>query len=195
MSHIVEMVEAEAAAAEAAQDDPDTPPETDTPGEDVPPGDPDTQPETEPPAEPPPVAPPSADIEALEKELDRHWKKVDEIMGADFAMFVPCPTCEEAGTPLAGMIPVGLMAPHVEYETRDDVAECGKCHGLGMMRTGSKVPLNELLPCPQCNGAGYSPVHAVSAPQLVQPGPAVSPDVQRLRDQGYTVLDPFIPAA
>jgi hypothetical protein len=142
--------------------------------------------------------PNAGDIELLERELGRHWRAVAKIMGGDFESFVDCPTCAEAGTPLAGRIPLWAIAQEPDYQTRTDTTTCENCLGLGMMRTGSKVPGQELLPCPTCIGTGYvqkaQPLVPVPdlAPALVQGEPD---EAVRLRALGYTVLAPYRPSA
>lgn len=213
MSHVTDLVEAEAAAAEAAAGDtsePGTTPGTE-PGEPGEPAEPNgelapagddgtpTEPgegRTEAPEPGAPSAqldepPANADLEALEKELARHWKQCEKIMGPDFDFFVPCPVCEESGSPLAGRIAAGVMAPHVEYRTRPDLEPCPDCAALGLMRTGSKVEGQNLLPCPKCNGAGYTQVIAAPVPHLTAVPTGEDPRATELRNAGYVVVPPY----
>lgn len=167
--------------------------------------------EAQPPA---PEAAPPVDMEkalkALSRENDRHGKRVADIMGADFALFRPCPLDDGMGFigPDVSIVQAYRYDPDTNALAlvstsatpidlyRDDAEKepCGRCDALGMLRTGSKVPNNETVPCGDCGGAGYkSKIAAITtlpAPTQV----ADDPEVAALKARGFTVLPPFEPS-
>lgn len=105
------------------------------------------------------------------------------------------------------------MRPNDEYRADDYSRECPKCDGLGETLTGSKVPGRDKLPCYDCQGDGWIAVGeerrkdrlvtpngasflATEAPAIGYAPPQldseVPPEVAALREQGYTVIAPFV---
>jgi hypothetical protein len=162
-----ELVEDEAARAEAA--DPDEGDEAAEEAEttETPP------PEGEPP--PQPAGPPSGVSEQQASELDKAYqayaKRVARIFGGELPP--DCPTCMGLGFNL------GAVEPEPEFQTTDEYKTCDTCAGLGKLATGSKVHGHDLADCPACQGRGYlMKLPAQPAPVLVPPpAPAVEPDV------------------
>jgi hypothetical protein len=162
-----ELVEDEAARAEAA--DPDEGDEAAEEAEttETPP------PEGEPP--PQPAGPPSGVSEQQAGELDKAYqayaKRVARIFGGELPP--DCPACLGLGFNL------GAAEPEPEFRTTDDYKTCDVCAGLGRLSTGSKVPGHDLAQCPMCTGRGYlvkltGTVAAVPPPP---PAPEPEPDV------------------
>jgi hypothetical protein len=104
--------------------------------------------------------------ERLNRENERHWNRIQEIMGADAAGLVPCELCfvltpgfrwdaapnEETTNRVRiaiGMPDLSNLAPSAT-ET-----QCNDCRGLGEVRTGSTVPGKEKIKCDACAGKGY----------------------------------------
>lgn len=103
----------------------------------------------------------------LENEAARHAKRVEEIMGDDFALLVPNPTDWTPGfifnVPPMHPSPeqvaelhaiLGQSAP-LELKEADDAEGCDKCNALGEVLTGSRKPGQETKPCSACTGTGW----------------------------------------
>lgn len=162
----------------------------------VPPPDDDESPEGEPappspldpdtPEPPPPLSEKQLNeaMTKLDKEARRHRDRLSEIMGEEAILLVPCPLCEEH---LAGwrfgrqpseaewrQITAEVYGvENVEYVTADYAQPCDACAQLGQIRTGSKVPGRETIPCRKCSGFGY--VTADATPPLAVAAPAPEP--------------------
>ena len=167
-----DLIEAEAVAAEASTDDDEAADE-----------------ET---AAPDPEPTPELDMKkaakAMERENERHAKRVEEIMGADFELVHPCPKCE---TFAAGFT---FEAPEDQPEMLHGAQfeRCTDCNGYGAVLTGSLADHGRIQTCLTCSGQGF-----VNKPTLVTPLPAgptpVSPHASvadELRAQGYMVIEP-----
>lgn len=104
--------------------------------------------------------------EKLDREAERHWNRIKEIMGPDADSLVPCELCfvktpgfrwdaaPNEETSAAVRIAIGLpdvsnFAPSSTERTCDD------CRGLGKVRTGSMVPGKETGKCDACDGKGW----------------------------------------
>lgn len=118
---------------------------------------------------------------ALEKEAERHDKRVREIMGDDYAMLVPSPVDWTPGYifNVEGMRPddealavldaiIGREAG-ADFLPAEDAQPCEKCGALGRTLTGSRVQGQETKPCSTCSGSGWVPKLAL--PQV--PAPAM----------------------
>jgi len=175
-AELQELIEREAAAAEAEPDE-----DTETSDE----------PEPETSDEPVPApGPTEKELEAREGKLDRederHAKRIAEIMGQDAAELVPCMMCATRGFLYAaqvGSFPDDHRALIHEQlgegslaalEPADDAELCTACRGYGQRRTGSRVPGNETKACSGCGGSGWKAVYrAPEVPPtaaLMQPG-------------------------
>jgi hypothetical protein len=186
VSNVKAMADREAVRAETESPEPGEP----EPGEPGEPG----EPEPGEPGEPEPIG--QGDGRSMDKvhrdvesEMRRHEKAFAKAVGIDPSELNVCKTCGGAG-----FVPEPMDEPR-EYATRSDLQPCDECNALGMMQTGSRVPGNDLLPCPVCSGAGYrqksAPAAAVANGQQ-QPSPApADPTIQALRDQGYTIIEPI----
>ncbi len=152
----------------------------------------------------------------FEKSSEVWRKRVDEIMGGDIDVLLPCPMCDS-------IIPGYLMptpdiperfpavrafmgdAPLEEYEPLPDAHRCEVCKGRGMGKTDSLVSGQERLVCLACDGRGWVGPRA-QKPALVTPPPALvaegngpvasgpstpdPPEVAALKRQGYTIIEP-----
>lgn len=104
--------------------------------------------------------------EKLDREAERHWNRIVEIMGPDADGLVPCELCfvktpgfrwdsaplEETAARVRvaiGLPDVSNFAPSATERTCDD------CRGLGKVRTGSMVPGQETGKCDACAGKGF----------------------------------------
>lgn len=120
-------------------------------------------------------------IKQLQAEGNRHEKRVAEIMGADFAAYVPCEPCGTLGFVVAG-------APALELEVDAETERCDRCKGRGQLITGSLVPGQETKPCPPCMGAGWVtksvpiPGGALPPISVEQPAPWVPEGWRAVRD-------------
>lgn len=130
----------------------------------------------EPPTEPvTPVGRTPEEMESLRKSLDTSantWRRrVESLLGDDFAALVPCELC---GEEIPGFHwPAELLQPETELEARlvevlrgpatpnyppaQNVRPCTACEGWGKVSTGSKVPGKGVVNCPACRGFGYTP--------------------------------------
>lgn len=118
-------------------------------------------------------------IVRLDKENDRHTKRVAEVLGPDVSDLAPCPLCWEHaqgfvldGVPVdevtAAMTRQVLgMADQPEYRTNPEYTMCEVCDGLGMVLSGSKVANQEIQPCPKCKNSGF--VHQFIPAQFEAP--------------------------
>ena len=137
----------------------------------------------------------------LEREAERHTKRVAEIMGDDFPLLVPSPVDWTPGfifnVPEMHPAPeqvselhalLGQAAP-VEYQAAEDAEQCDKCRGLGDVLTGSRKPGQETKPCSGCTGTGWK-TKAPPLPQTTpgtygQPpgnGATISPETYQVKD-------------
>ncbi len=105
---------------------------------------------------------------SLDREGDRHEKRVREILGADSEGLVKCEACPAAisgyhygpddyppGSPeraLYEMLQAGdaSMMRHPEW-----LQTCDECNGFGTVLTGARADLTRTLMCPICKGSGY----------------------------------------
>jgi len=103
-------------------------------------------------------------FEKLEKERQRHAKRVGEILEEEAQELVPCELCwppapgfrfpqmpEEQRS--AVMTAIGF-AGTPELEEAKDARQCPDCKGEGQVKTGSKVPGYDAMPCAACQGRG-----------------------------------------
>src|ERR1700693_273175 len=158
----------------------------------------------------------------LGSENVRHAKRVNEIMQEDATSLIQCPVCMDG---IAGWIYPPDVAPlqpeavarirtviglpdYTTFKNATDAQTCPECDGLGETITGSHVPGYETKTCARCNKTGYVLVTQTTngnatlteVPQLTGPtvyGHEVSidPEVQHLRERGFTVIPPMQPVA
>jgi len=117
--------------------------------------------------EPPAGEPTEQQLKALDRETDRHLKKVGEIMGGFVAGFTPCSKCDG----------LGLEQPGPEPRGHDYFKTCETCAGFGQVLTGSLREGRNARDCPACGGNGYLEALGEGGVPLAQGGgqPAVSP--------------------
>lgn len=104
--------------------------------------------------------------EKLDRESERHWNRIKEIMGADANALVPCELCfvktpgfrwdAAPNEETSARVRVAIGLPDVSnYAPSATERTCDDCRGLGKVRTGSSVPGQETGKCDACNGKGY----------------------------------------
>jgi len=121
---------------------------------------------------------------ALDAESERHGKRVAQILGDDFADWVPCPLC-----PIPGFV-VPSSPPPAEPERKaailaligegfgpdlkmDATTEtCAACDGWGDVLTGARADRSKTKSCNTCAGTGYT---TRMPPPLAVPGYAPAP--------------------
>jgi len=152
----------------------------------------------------------------LEKEAERHSKRVTEIMGSEVELLLTCPLCDRL-TP--GQIMPTPETPErfpavrefmgdaqpAEYQQDPNTRTCQTCAGEGVVSTGSKVDGQAQLVCTDCGGKGWQgvrPAVATSGPMAAQPLPDANgqnevtlqgpepPEAAKLRALGYTLIQP-----
>lgn len=151
----------------------------------------------------------------IRREHERHAKRVQEIIGADFEALAPCPLCSHFAAGYIGLVELPEaaiptlramlgMPDLTTYVAADDARTCPSCEGRGQVLTGSNVPGYETKQCARCKGIGWvgtgapappSPEANGEAPVLT--GPTVyepvpeDPTVAMLRERGFTVIPPM----
>lgn len=137
----------------------------------------------------------------LEREADRHAKRVAEIMGDDFALLVPNPTDWTPGfifdvpqmhplpEQVAELLAMLGRAEEVELREAEDAQACDKCNARGQTLTGSKVEGQRTKPCAKCNGTGWTvrlaaapPLPAPAQPTGTFPGGLPTPETYQVKD-------------
>lgn len=104
--------------------------------------------------------------EKLDREAERHWNRIVEIMGPDSEGLVPCELCfvktpgfrwdAAPNEETAARVRVAIGLPDVSnYAPSATERTCDDCRGLGKVRTGSSVPGQETGKCDACDGKGY----------------------------------------
>jgi hypothetical protein len=209
----------------------ETPTEPVEPAEE--PGEGDYPPEEGEPPEGPEETPPSGqpqgksekDIEkglqALEREAQRHAKRVGEIMEEDAQHLLRCELCDPLipgfRWPLltedqraAVMLAIGFE-PEPELLPDTHSAVCPDCDGWGKVATGSHVQGQKALDCLACNGQGWrGPRQTIKVTVTTtasdnvqgngpQPVPVSDPEREAARKAaeaaGYMIIDPRVTAA
>lgn len=109
------------------------------------------------------------DREKLDRENERHDKRVREIMGEDAAYLVNCPLCGDVSTgflmvqeegvisedhlsKLKELLGIGLPSQLRPHPTAH---KCETCDGEGECSSGSKRAGFDVIQCPTCNGKGW----------------------------------------
>lgn len=167
--------ELEGTATEPEQDEPAIDPEHGGEREPDPADDDDETPDgTEPDVQDaPPAGPSPEEIEVrfkkVEKAFSTYQRTVERELGDLADDLTACPLCFD--TP-AGFVRVGAIGTfpqeivqtvemflgktlEAEYVESKDYQPCPECNALGKVRTGSKVPNQETLLCPRCQGRGF----------------------------------------
>jgi hypothetical protein len=154
----------------------------------------------------------------IENANRAHVAKIGRIMGDDATALIPCPVCMDF---TAGLIFPPEVAPIPEpvkermkqllgmdaWEEMPSAAwaqQCPDCRGYGVVKTGSFVTGKETTRCLNCGGDGWNNTRlgtngTIDSPVIPsETGPGVyglevanDPDVQRLREKGYTVIPPM----
>jgi hypothetical protein len=156
----------------------------------------------------------------IENANRAHARKIAGIMGDDADALIPCPVCMDfvAGAifpPEVAQIPAPVqerMKQLLGLNSWEDIPnapwaqQCADCKGHGEVKTGSTVLGKETTRCLNCGGDGWKNTREVAPdngdlPKLpTETGPTVygneisqDPDVQHLREKGYTVIPPMHP--
>jgi hypothetical protein len=152
----------------------------------------------------------------LDREAERHAKRVAEIMGSEIDLLIDCPLCDPL-TP-GKLMPTPATperfpavrefmgdAQPADYQQDPNTRTCKTCAGEGVVETGSRVESQRLLACTDCGGKGWqgqrAPV-ATSGPMAPAPMPDANgqaepvpqgpepPEAAKLRALGYTLIQP-----
>lgn len=157
-----DLSEVETAAAEAAMADGASPAEAVAAVLEERAAPPTAETETEP-AEPESGEPSRKQIQSLEREQERHERRVREIMGGFVAGFEPCGECGG----------VGIVPPGPKPQAHPLFKECETCAGFGQVLTGSHREGHTARDCPACLGRGYlEALDEHGAPLAPAPGAA-----------------------
>jgi hypothetical protein len=112
----------------------------------------------------------------IARSAETFRRRVSDVLGEDALALVPCELCEPE---IPGFHwPAELAYPRDEIHARllevlrtpsapEYVADpghkmCDACHGYGKVRTGSKVPGQEIGTCGPCRGYGFVPPPGVN---------------------------------
>ena len=166
------------------------------------PGEPEPEPAPEPEPEPEQAqALAGVDEKALEREIRRHGREMEKVLGGAFPDMTACPQCEGMG-----YVPEAIVAAP---ELADDptTQRCEACHGLGLVKTGSLRDGQDVRSCLTCNGNGYitrpqEPAQAGNGASAggytftPSPSPPMGHEAQAavdfLRSQGFVVSPPLV---
>lgn len=174
-------------------------------------------------AEDAPQAVSDLDLERVSKKVDgaaqRYATALRAHLGDDLGGWVSCPMCA-GGWP--GIVLPRMPEPqtveavkafigeptHPDYRADTHSTPCKECDGYGVVATGSKVQGRGSVTCLGCNGLGYIAHHAAREsgavtvtngapmpPVYSQEGPKAPepPEVERLKQLGYIVVEPVAP--
>lgn len=104
--------------------------------------------------------------EKLDRESERHWNRIKEIMGDDADGLTPCELCfvktpgfrwdAAPNEETTNRVRIAIGLPDVSnYAPSATERQCDDCRGLGKVRTGSTVTGEETASCDACKGKGY----------------------------------------
>jgi hypothetical protein len=126
-------------------------------------------------------------LDKLDREADRHTKRLQEILLEDALMLLPCELCNPRH---AGWVDLKQISDEVKQRVRVMIGDrepvkrehdrysrrCEACNGEGEVETGSKVSGQSNLPCIDCGSKGWVPVGPERAPgrPAVQVAPAAA---------------------
>lgn len=171
--------EVEAVEVEAVEDDDPEITEEDAAEE----ADDETAPELEPAAEAP-LSEKEIDklTQALEREAQRHTKRIGEIMGDDAVALVMCEACDDKipgwhwpaevfpeGSPERTLYELLAGGTDAQMKHHDRFTVCASCNGFGQVLTGARNEIGRMRICPECGGDGYKDA------QENQPAPTATP--------------------
>lgn len=160
-------------------------------------------------------------LDKLNREGERHAKRVHEIMAEAMRDLTPCELCwpfapgfrfEPIPDDQRAAVMLTLGVSEVANYAEDTHSQaCADCRGWGVVATGSKVQGQEALTCMNCNGRGWmgdratgpvaapplSPMSepANGAPEVVPHTPEVAEAIRIAKAAGAIVIEPTIPAA
>lgn len=135
--------------------------------------------------------PTTEQLRRLDKELQRHEKRVHEIMGPFVAGFDACDKCGG----------VGLVAPGPQPQPHEWFIACDTCSGFGLVLTGSLREGQTARDCPTCRGRGYLEklredgqpyaAGAGTAPAAPPPPPPSPAELHPLSTNGSAAADSY----
>jgi hypothetical protein len=155
-----------------------------------------------------------------EAKFRTYTRAVGKIYEEQANDYLPCPLCSD---PPAGFIHpasvgqfpdevMGAVMMLLGQTNTGDVPDdpyshpCATCGGWGVVRTGSRVPNQEVRGCLDCRGLGYQPnepageppAGVLTATSTTENGGFVpsatgpeSPEIEALRLRGYTIVPPM----
>jgi len=105
-------------------------------------------------------------LDKLDREADRHTKRLQEILLEDALMLLPCELCNPRH---AGWVDLKQITDETKQRVRVMIGDrepvkrehdrysrrCEACDGEGSVDTGSKVTGQTELPCIDCGGKGW----------------------------------------
>jgi len=167
----------------ALPEDPQTEPvEPEQTPEPTPEPEPEAEPEPEQAPEPTPEPEPLSEkeinkrIESLERERERHTKRVSEILQEESLDLVPCEACEPAipgfhypaamypaGEPQRALYELLSGGSDAQMQHPSRYVVCDTCNGFGQVLTGARNDMNRTITCPDCKAAGYHDLEAQRA--------------------------------
>jgi hypothetical protein len=139
-------------------------------------------------------------LDKLDREAERHTKRLQEIMVEDALMLLPCELCNPR---TAGWVDLAAVTPELRQRVRIMIGDrepvkrehdrysrrCEACDGEGTVDTGSKVEGQKELPCIDCAGKGWlnigperlgvrpaAPALAIAPNGPTAPEPPAAPD-------------------
>lgn len=144
---------------------------------------------------PPPPGPTPEQKEAAYKKVEKafatYQRTVERELPDEADDLTPCPLC---ATPPYGFVNVNALGTfpqeivdtvemflgktlEANYPDSKDLRGCPDCDALGKVRTGSKVPQQETLPCSRCKGSGFISIAPTGGNGHVEQTPAFVPNV------------------
>lgn len=128
-------------------------------------------------------------LDKLDREADRHTKRLTEILEEEALMLLPCELCNPRH---AGWVNLSQVTEETRQRVRIQIGDrepvqrkedryarrCESCDGEGEVETGSKVQGQTVLPCVECQGKGWvDPTGERSTGPKVTPLAVVPPGV------------------
>jgi hypothetical protein len=132
----------------------------------------------------------------LDREAERHWNRIVEIMGPDAGGLIPCELCfvktpgfrwdAAPNTETTTRVRVALGLPDItNYPPSATERVCDDCRGTTRVKTGSLDPLYETKKCDACAGKGYiSTRPRLNTPEEDEPATASDGNVVPFPDDG-----------
>lgn len=159
-------------------------------------------------------------LEKLNREGERHFKRVHEIMREQMRDLAPCELCwsfapgfrfQPVPDEQRANVMIALELSEVAAYVHDRHSEaCAECNGWGMVATGSKVNGQDALTCLNCGGKGWMGDRAPETRVALTPvapivpangeheptpqSPEVAEAIRIAKAAGAIVIEPTVPA-